>query len=1250
MHLKEVRMVNFKSFGERLNVPFRPGFTAITGPNGSGKSNIGDAILFVLGPRSTRKIRAKTLTELIFNGGKDGKGAKECEVTLVFDNHDRMLPLEADEVHLTRRIRKAPKRGDPNNYHSYCYINERAASIGEFVDLLKHARISAEGYNIVTQGSVNDLVVMTDLDRRKVIEEIAGITDFDKDIDSATKRRTETEQNLDRVEIVLGEIRRNLGDLRKERDSAQKFADLNAQQNELKALFAFRKKDELERQIAESARIVGEYEKQIQELTQKTEELRKKHHTTLQEQHAIEEQLAGLVGPGGERTKEELRELQAEAVRLEERINYAQDQVKDLTAGKREAETEKKRVDRELAELEAAQTRLEKESVEKAAAQKKAEKELKELRDLIGESSEGAMRINAELAKLKIAYEETSADVHKATLERDRLQQRFTAAKELQNQLTENLKTYELEVRDALFQLKETGKEAKGSEAATKELESKHVGLLKKQAETTKQMGELEEALRRIQREHAELKALEAASERVGQGLNRAVDAVLAARRKGMLKGIHGTIAELGKVDEKYETALQVAAGNRLMNVIVEDDAAAASAIDYLRKNELGRATFLPLNKMVGVNPRGKALMVVKDPASQGFALDLVSFNKKYENAFSYVFGDTVVMADLEGARKHMGGVRLVTLKGDLIEAAGAMTGGSQGRKDAIKFAGKDISKLAEIEAKVGEITSHMEDLGGVLVTLRQEIQKVEAGLSESRASDVADVKVRDLENRKKEFEAKVEKTQKDLEERDAELVGLEDSLAKLSEKITKGDAHVADFEKKREETAKLLLKGTKKELAERVTSLETAAHALRAGSLEAQSASQTAAKQRELVLAKAKELEARLITVLAQITTLETESADHKKRFEEIDGKLSVMTRAESQMSGKSKVLYEKKEKLAVALKDLEGKMTNLQTKQETTDSLIFQQRNKLPAIEEELGQVRVEIQSLNLKEPKPDDARSYDEARKQLAEVERAINNLGPVNQRALEMFEEQTKRENDLLDEVKRLQTQRENLIQVVEEITTKKKGKLMVVFDAVNENFQQTYKRLTNGGDAFLELENPERPFEGGLIMKAQPVGKKVLRLQALSGGEKSMTAISLIFAIQQFEPSPFYLMDEVDQNLDGINAEFAAHMMKENSQGAQWIAISLRKVTLKEADHLFGVTMAGNGLSQMIANFDANSINEQGELVRNDGGGTTTAVLTVGGPGDAAAPGAKPPGKKATSAKGKGIGETVKGLVKIEADK
>ncbi len=1249
MHLKEVRMKNFKSFGEQLTVPLKPGFTSITGPNGSGKSNLGDAILFVLGPRSTRKLRAKTLTELIYNGGKQGKPAKECEVTLVFDNRDRVIPYDADDVELTRRIRRAPKRGDPGNYHSYCYVNERAASIGEFVDLLKHARISAEGYNIVTQGSVNDVVLMTDVDRRRILEEMAGITDFDKDVEAAEKKRVEVEQNLDRVEIILTEIRRSMGDLKRESENARAYSELARTQARLKSLFVYRKKDELERQIVETNKQVVEWENETKRLMASLEDLRQKHHATLQEQHQVEGQIASFAGPEGEKTKEQIRGIQAEAVRLEERINYAQDQVKELAQQKQAVVVEHRKVSKELQDLESTRDRLSAEAKEKAETLKKTEKELKELRELIAESSEGAMRVNADLAKLKVAFEETTGDVHKASLERDRLQQRLASVTELLAQLQQNLEAYELEVKECDFQLKDLSKESKDQTQTLKALEARHVQLIKRQAETMKQVGDLEEALRRLQREHAELKALEEASEKIGGGLNRAVEAILEARRKGTLKGVHGTIAELGKVDEKFELALQIAAGPRLQSLVVEDDASAAVAIEYLRKHGLGRAAFLPLNKMIKVQPRGKALMVVKDDKAQGFALDLIKFNKKYESAFSYVFGDTVVVSDLETARHHMGGVRLVTLQGDLIEAAGAMIGGSLGKSDRIKFAGKDVSKLAELDAKIGQTTGHLDELGEALTALREEIQSLEGQLSGVRANETGELRVRDLGTRRKDFATKIEKTHKDMEDRQAERQGLNDSLAKLTTKVAKGHEAAAELERKRTETGKLLLKGTKKEIAEKATTLEGRVTELKAGTLEAESGAQTAGKQYDLVLEKAKELEARLTTFDKQIHELDADAKHNKTTFQELEQKLTAMTKAESQLSGKAKQFYEKKEKLAVRLKELEGKVDNVQTKMATQDSLIFSLKNKLPSIEEELGNLLVEIKTLNVPEPKADEAVSLDEARKQLAQVDRDIAQLGPVNQRALEMFDEQTKRENELLDEVKRLQEQRENLVKVVEEITLKKKDGLMKVFVAVNENFQRVYKHLTGGGEAFLELENPEKPFEGGLVMKAQPVGKKVARLQSLSGGEKSMTALALIFALQEHEPSPFYLLDEVDQNLDGVNAELAARKVHEDSASAQFIVISLRKVTLKESDHLYGVTTAGNGLSQMIANFDISLISEQGEWVNKGAGGAGTALVTQqgNGSGGASAPSTGKPRK--ASAK-KGIRGTVEDMMKVEVDK
>lgn len=1251
MHLKEVRMVNFKSFGAAMRVPFKPGFTAITGPNGSGKSNIGDAILFVLGPSSTRLIRAKTLPELIFNGGtvngKPGKPSKEMEVSLVFENpvedEKRMLPLEADEVVLTRRVRLAPKRGDPTNYHSYFYINERAATLKEFRDLLLHARISADGYNIVMQGQVTSIPKMSPAERRQILDEISGVAEFDRDIEISNKRREETEANLQKIEIILGEIRKNLSELKKARDGAQRMSELQRRQAELKSLFAYRKKEDLDRQIAEANGKIRGFEDEKQRLLARLEDIRVQHESTLKDYHAAEARLAELGGAGGEETRNQIQELQAEAVRLEERINHAKTEAHELKESKATLAAEFKKVEKELRDLAQQRTELEAEHAVRAKELAAAEKDLKHLRDLAAESSQGAMRIHHELAKLKAEYEETTAQLHKQNLEKDRLSQRREAVRSLIAELEEAQRTFEFELKDVSFQLKELGVETKKAASNVKELEAERLEALKRQAAATQELNELESALRRLIQENAELKALEQASATVGHGLNRAVDAILEAKRRGTLHGIHGTIAELGKVDPTYETALQIAAGPRLMSLVVETDTVAAQSIEFLRQHNLGRATFLPLNKMIPTTPRGKALMVVKDPESMGFAMDLVSFNKKYENAFSYVFGDTIVMKGLDGARKHLGGVRLVTLQGDLLEASGAMVGGSLTKKDGIKFGGKDVDKLAELEAQITKAKENVEALTDELTGLRRAIQELEARLGEARAGEATDLRSRDLELRRKEFEGKLQKSSEDLTSKREELQGLEDSLGNTEKKIHEFDGRVKELEADRDEKNKLLVKGTKKELAEKITGLDAKSVELKPRVLEIESTVQTLDKKLELVAAQHRTVRDQVQRVANDVEKLEGDAKTWKAEFERIEEKLTAMTKAESALSGQSKKLADQKEALAVKLQKLSGDMDTVSSKVDTHDQLVFQVKTRLPQLEEELGGTLVEIQTLKLEPPKPDDKRTFEEAKKEFQQVERSIAEMGPVNMLALTEYDAQMAREKELMDETQRLQEQRENLIHVVEEIVHKKKDNLMRVFEPVSANFQHVYDSLTQGGKAYLELENPENPFEGGLSVRAQPKGKKFLSLQALSGGEQSITALAFIFAIQEYSPSPFYYLDEIDQNLDAVNAEAVAHWMKEHSRTAQFMVVSLRKVTLKEANHIYGVTQAGNGLSQMIGNFDVNLVNEQGEIVSAGRGGSRTQLLAARG-------GTPEPAPAGPDASTKGIRETVEDMVKVGVDK
>src|SRR5436309_2184640 len=596
-------MENFKSFGRKITVPFLQGFTAITGPNGSGKSNIADAILFVLGPKSSKAIRAGKLTDLIWNGGKDKKGADSCQVSLLFDNSDRQIPVEADEVKLTRYVGLSPSVD--GGYNSYFYINDRKSSLSEFDSLLAHARISAEGYNLVQQGDVQKIVSMSSIERRRILDNIAGITKFDDDITQAEGKRRETEENLERIRIILDEIDKQIQQLEADRDGALKYKELNGRMSTAKAQLAYKNRELIEKQIVALNNEIDQ----------------------------VEERVKGIVLEG-DRTKEAMSRLESEITQIEE-----------------------------------------------------------------------------------------------------------------------SGKAYQVEYDDADWQLKELRTSTKESGTSLQKLQQEFHEKRAEEAKLAKEQAELQTAILSLTRQYAQLKAEADVAENMKRGYTSAVSAILECRETGSIKGIHGTVAQLAHVESQYETAIVTAAGARMQGIIVDDDSVAAQCIDYLKKRKIGRATFLPLTKMLVGKPRGKAILVAKE--CLGFAIDLCHFDEKYRDAFFYVFGDTLVVQTLDEARKWMGGVRLVTIEGELIEASGAMIGGDMERS-TVKFGPSVASEMEKIAEKLRDAQAHGETVANRLDALRKEILDLEGDIKESGGrSGAVEVKTSTLEAKRKEFAAK---------------------------------------------------------------------------------------------------------------------------------------------------------------------------------------------------------------------------------------------------------------------------------------------------------------------------------------------------------------------------------------------------------------------------------------------------------------------------------------------------------------
>src|SRR5216110_2314942 len=673
-----------------------------------------------------------------------------------------------------------------------------------------------------------------------------------------------------------------------------------------------------------------------------------------------------------------------------------------------------------------------------------------------------------------------------------------------------------------------------------------------------KEQADLQTALLSLTRQYAQLKAEADVAENMKRGYGSAVSAILECRETGSIKGIHGTVAQLAHVDSQYETAIVTAAGARMQALIVDDDSVAAQCIDYLKKRKIGRATFLPLTKMLVGKPRGKAILVAKE--CLGFAIDLCHFDEKYRDAFFYVFGDTLVVQTLDEARKWMGGVRLVTTEGELIESSGAMVGGEM-EKSTVRFGPSSASEMEKIAEKLRE--------------------------AQAQAENVANR----LDEKRKEFVAKLAAADKDLADRKGRFEDARKTATRIEEDLEKFTKAVEALKSKRDERKKAVMEATPQQISSKMKELMSRRATLAEELSGLRSKGEAMATQTAFLEERRGELDAR-------IGTLDDQRKDHEKRietFQESLGRLETeirgLEKTEAQLGKKMKDLQDARDAAYKEKTDREADLDKATHKIETKEDFLLKMQTELKVQEEQLAEAERVMTEMAV-EVKEGRLPSLEELKSTIGECEAAITALGPINLRALEDYDAQQARAVELKDEFKRLEGQREELIHLVEQLTDRKKEGLAKVFTAISENFKRVYAELSEGGEADLVLEDPEKPFAAGLILKVKPAHKKVLRLEALSGGEKSLASMALIFAIQEYDPSPFYLLDEIDQNLDAVNAEKVARMIRRNSNAAQFVQISLRKVSLKEADHLIGVTMTPESVSEVIMRVNLADIEDE----------------------------------------------------------
>ena len=1174
MYIDQIVLENFKSFGRTTKIPFYEDFTTISGPNGSGKSNIIDAILFALGLARTRGMRAQKLTDLIYNpaheADRDREGPREAsvEVTLANPEHE-IEPAqlasaigtesvdEVDQIRVKRRIKQTE-----DNYYSYYYLNGHSVNLTDIKDLLASAGVTPEGYNVVMQGDVTGLIQMTPHERREIIDEIAGVAEFDRKKEDAQAELEQVRSQVNEAELRIEEKADRLDQLEDERETALEYQGLREEKAEYEA---YRDLAELDERRQELAATEADIEAREAELEAAQSELAERENRVTR----LEEDLADLeaeIQRTGEdeqlALKGEIEELKGEISGLEDRIEGAEERIEEATETRRQAFVKIDRKKEEIDDLEGAIRELKVEKASLVGEKEDLEEEIEAVEAEIEAVDTAYDDLRADLEAEKEALEAAKSERNERQREKDRYLDEARRRSNDLDELREKRATAEDRLEELEQRRTDLDRELEKAEANHDQIEDVIADLEADRAERVSDLESIEDDLEAVRQEYAELEAK--ADENGDSSFGRSVTTI----RNADIDGVHGPIAELGSVDSAYATACETAAGGRMAHVVVDDDSVGQRCIEHLKQRNAGRATFLPITKM----ERRRLPSLPDDPGVIDFAYNLVDFDDQYAPVFSYVLGDTLVVEDMETARAFMGDFRLVTLDGDLVEKSGAMTGGSRsGSRYSFTATGEGklervAERIEELETERAAIEDDIDELDDQLEKAREkrsdalesirdveaEIERVEREQAESEA-DIA------------EYEERIEALEQEREEVQEEMDELEAAIAAAEERIEDHEAEIEDLEAELADSKIPELTAEKEDLQEQVAEIEDRIDEVE-GDLNS--------KQLEKEYA-----ESAIEDLNEEVERAQNTKAEQEKRIEDL----------EAEIEDREATLADKRaeiEELEAELEDLKAERENLREELEAArderdeaKSEVESLRNRLESLQESAARLEAEVEELetSVEETDPEDVPELAEIEKNVRRLERQMSQLEPVNMKAIEEYDTVETVLDRLTEKRDELEAEREAIEERIERYDRLKREEFLEAYEAIDEQFQTIFERLSDGTGE-LSLEDPEEPFEGGMTMRAQPGDKPVQRLDAMSGGEKSLTALAFIFALQRYNPAPFYALDEIDAFLDAANAERVGEMVDELATEAQFVVVSHRSAMLERSERAIGVTMQEDNVS------------------------------------------------------------------------
>ena len=1177
MYLKRLELQGFKSFADKTVLEFMPGITSVIGPNGSGKSNISDSIRWVLGEQSMKSLRGSKSLDVIFAGTQNRKSLGFAEASLVFDNSDGTLPIEYTEVTVTRKIYRSGETG--------YYINKTPCRLKDVLELFMDTGIGKDGYSIIGQGKIDEILSNKSEDRRHIFEEAAGIVKYRTRKQEAEKKLEHTKLNLLRINDILAEIESNIEPLKVQSEKAKKYLNLREELKSIEIGLFIYNIEKYKKELEEIVKDEEIYNSQCSEEEGKLESIKNLKETLKAEIDEITNNIEQISNLGFESQKE--------IEMLNSDINVAKTRISNNKENKERLEKEIEEFEERIKELEEEIKQKQEKRLNLKENKEKFEKELKE-------KEEELEKLTKTLSQKELEIEKNKQQVEENVDRKYNLQSDINTEKINIENGEKREKQIASEIATNISELDSTRLEKEDISKTFYEIEDKRNKILNNQKEINDKKQKAETKIKEYERnitilqnevrmKETRLKFL-IETEKEKEGYIKSVKNLLkdTETNKELGKGMHGVLANIIEVPEEYQTAIEMCLGMSLQNIVTDTEEDAKKLVEHLRKNNLGRASFLPISSV-----RGKKLdkIKIKEDGYIGIASDLIKYDKKYQDIIENLLGRTVIVDKMETAikiaKQNKYAFRIITLEGDVINPSGAITGGSVAKKTVnILGRGREIEKLEkEIKTKNKKIESleeekkdfeksivdifeesknlekELQEIDITYATEKQKLLSIEQNISklETRISKLKEEK-ENIKKQKEESNIKIENTKKEIER-----------LNKETEEITKVINEYASLNKDNQKYID--------DLNFDITNLK-----ISVSSFDESESSIDEIQERinQDIENSRKSIENKKV----QIEKLKQDDFNLEKSIEETKEKIEEIKQNVETSGTKIEELKNSRIQKNKKLEEKEKEITEKFNQIEDLKAQIVKVDVKKTKLEEEINNIinkmweEYETTPNNVEEYKKPENVAL--TQKQVNSLRKEMRELGSVNLDSIEEYKSLKERYDFMNEQRLDLENTMAKLRKVIQEMTTTMKEQFKKQFEVINKNFSEVFKELFGGGKAELSLEDEENILECGINITVQPPGKKLQNMMLLSGGEKAFTAIALLFAILKMNPAPFCVLDEIEAALDDVNVYRFAEYLKKFSKQTQFLVITHRKGTMEAADTVYGVTMEENGISKLLS--------------------------------------------------------------------